>query len=288
MEREVGETCTVNLAFHSDEKRACCACGVIRAGSDLSACSKCKVYRYCNRDCQAKHWQAHKKTCRAPASVAVVPPLSELCPLATSRPEFEAGDPDLDKQYRYIVVSPLLPVNSEQEFWRTACGVDDDCELDLLTAHRGSTDTMTVQEKEQLSTLQDRFQWLSGVAVAGVPGYCADYNGTDLLAFLDCNSASNSDLSPNATAGYVLMKEDRACRGVVVFAAVTRETGSECAPDSSDKTSRTTISRRDILLLAEYSFALGKLGVVSSRVHFENIRRAESLAHLQSQSYTII
>lgn len=276
------------LAFHSEVNRACCSCGLI--GSKLSSCSKCKVYRYCSRECQSKHWKNHKKTCKAPSSSA--PPMQEICPLAIVRDDMEKDDSDLDEKYKYIVVSPL-PVKCQQDFWLTARGVNDDCELDTLLAYNGSVVSVTEEEQGQLSVLRERYQWPGGIFSAVVPGYSADWGGTDLYAFFSdsCTTevgATCQPLAPNATAGYALMKADTACRGVVVFAAKVRVGGSVALTSSCGESEAVRISRRDILLLAEYNFALGGLGTVSARVHFENIRRAESLAHLRSQSYTII
>ena len=266
------ETSSNIVKFHSDDRRVCCACG--RIDSDLSVCTKCKVYRYCNRDCQAKHWKVHKKSCKAQA---VIPLMATACNLATKRVEMEADDPDLDEPYRYIVVSPMPSVRSEQDFWRTARGVKNDQELDTLLRYSGSTDEMTDDEKAQRSVLEARYEWPNGMTFAVVPGYNSEYNDVDMYAFFDDLCAVNPEVSPNATAGYVLMKEDTACRGVVVFAAKTRVGNAQLE-----------LTRRDVLLLAEYNSALSSMGVVSSRIHFENIRRAESLAHLQSTKRTMI
>jgi hypothetical protein len=173
----------------------------------------------------------------------------------------------------------------------------------------------------QLVTLQQRYHWPAGVATAVVPGYSSDFNGCDLFAFFDERSASSGDLLPNAAAGYALMKPSSECRGVVVFAARTSGSGGSkedrgggdtsssesqrnpkskneneadsrcvneemCAQQSQQM--RRPLRRRDLLLLAEYNHALGGLGAVSPRVHFENIRRAESLLHLKTQSFTVI
>ena len=43
--------------------RNCEGCGVIRKG--LKKCGRCKVARYCSRECQSSHWKAHKKECKS-------------------------------------------------------------------------------------------------------------------------------------------------------------------------------------------------------------------------------
>jgi len=47
-------------------------------GEKLLVCSRCKVVRYCGRDCQVQHWKEHKKECKSmsslSASVTLGPP----------------------------------------------------------------------------------------------------------------------------------------------------------------------------------------------------------------------
>lgn len=43
------------------ENRICSYCTAIR--DDLKRCSRCQGVRYCNAECQTKHWPIHKKDC---------------------------------------------------------------------------------------------------------------------------------------------------------------------------------------------------------------------------------
>ena len=45
----------------SGEKQSCESCG--KTGENLPRCGKCRLVRYCNKTCQMKHWELHKKTC---------------------------------------------------------------------------------------------------------------------------------------------------------------------------------------------------------------------------------
>ena len=80
---DVAEMCRVHLQKtmkNEEEKRAsvasrgpCCTVCRRSAGESstegkivLRACSRCKVPRYCSRECQSKHWKfGHKKQCKA-------------------------------------------------------------------------------------------------------------------------------------------------------------------------------------------------------------------------------
>ena len=54
-------------------------------GGKLLVCSRCKVVRYCGRDCQVQHWKEHKKECVVLSSISGGVTLG-------SPSEFEIGD----------------------------------------------------------------------------------------------------------------------------------------------------------------------------------------------------
>jgi len=42
----------------------CVACGAAAGGTKLRTCSRCRLARYCGRDCQRAHWKLlHKNEC---------------------------------------------------------------------------------------------------------------------------------------------------------------------------------------------------------------------------------
>jgi TPR repeat protein len=52
-----------SLAGRRDVTSACCiGCG---ASSKLKTCSKCRVARFCDKECTARMWPAHKASCKA-------------------------------------------------------------------------------------------------------------------------------------------------------------------------------------------------------------------------------
>jgi hypothetical protein len=52
-----------HIRIASEERHKCAACSRFALG--LQACSRCDKVRYCDRDCQRKHWKVHKKLCVA-------------------------------------------------------------------------------------------------------------------------------------------------------------------------------------------------------------------------------
>jgi TPR repeat protein len=53
----------VSLAGRRDVTSACCVgCGALRK---LKTCSKCRVARFCDTECTARMWPAHKASCKA-------------------------------------------------------------------------------------------------------------------------------------------------------------------------------------------------------------------------------
>jgi len=67
----------------------CANCG--KEGSNLKACTACKLVKYCNRECQIAHRPQHKKECRKRAAelhdieLFKQPPPAEDCPICFIR-----------------------------------------------------------------------------------------------------------------------------------------------------------------------------------------------------------
>lgn len=43
--------------------QTCNACGDIKNEGQFKRCKQCKLARYCDKECQKKHWKTHKKLC---------------------------------------------------------------------------------------------------------------------------------------------------------------------------------------------------------------------------------
>ena len=70
-----------------NETAHCCAeCGV-QGGVSLKACKSCMQAKYCNAECQKKHWATHKTACKLRAAelrdeaLFKDPPAKEDCSL---------------------------------------------------------------------------------------------------------------------------------------------------------------------------------------------------------------
>ena len=71
----------------NDATANCCAeCGV-DGGVSLKICKSCMHVKYCNAECQRKHWPTHKKECKQRAAelrdeaLFKDPPAKEDCPI---------------------------------------------------------------------------------------------------------------------------------------------------------------------------------------------------------------
>lgn len=51
---------------HRSSREYRCAYCLHKAGAALKRCAKCKLVKYCSRDCQRKDWSDHKCECRVP------------------------------------------------------------------------------------------------------------------------------------------------------------------------------------------------------------------------------
>ena len=74
-----------NLSINNVILAICANCG--KDGSDLKACTACKMVKYCNQDCQIAHRPQHKKECKKHAAelhdekLFKKPPPHEDCPI---------------------------------------------------------------------------------------------------------------------------------------------------------------------------------------------------------------
>ncbi len=76
---------------------------------DLKFCSKCRVCKYCDEDCQGKHWKFHKADCKL-YQLANTPPLN-------SKPETTCNLPTPLKGESNSVKKSLLPSFPLARYW---------------------------------------------------------------------------------------------------------------------------------------------------------------------------
>jgi len=70
-EKYVGSCKVLYAEYVKTKENRCAACTT--ASDTLLCCSKCTVFRYCDRDCQRAHWKQHKVTCSSWAKPLTMP-----------------------------------------------------------------------------------------------------------------------------------------------------------------------------------------------------------------------
>ena len=83
----IADYCPMNNKHEGQRPIQCCAeCGE-EGGVSLKVCKPCMLVKYCNAECQRKHWSTHKKQCKLRAAelrdeaLFKDPPAKEDCPI---------------------------------------------------------------------------------------------------------------------------------------------------------------------------------------------------------------
>jgi hypothetical protein len=74
-------------------------CGSCQTSSTNAHCGRCKIVRYCSKECQRKHWKEHKLTCK---------PYATETPSALNTPRLQAATPHQHTAYGTPNVSPFM------------------------------------------------------------------------------------------------------------------------------------------------------------------------------------
>ena len=236
-------------------------CGKISCRKKLKTCSRCKVFVYCNRDCQLLHWKnGHRETCKAQKPL---PPVFSIT-------KFDFGnDPDLDTPYNFIVMNPWDPSRTGVELISSVEGFGGDCTYLNRVREAGSVLTLDTFILEGICS---QFNWPSGyVGTVSIPGFTSGYNGIHLRALCDDSFRNLADsLRPNHPAGILTMCGPYVARGIFVLFATSYDS-------ETDEYVATTLTRRGILAIMSHVTECGEMNAVPQRVHFENLSRAESV-----------
>jgi hypothetical protein len=174
----LGTGTSAENSFTTNQRR-CCNCSKILSFGAYFRCSKCQVFVYCDKECQAKHWKKeHKSTCKQQS--AVPPTRSECIP-----DKDDSEDPNLDVPYKYIVIKPMQNFKHKSEMFAAVVGSNEETGLELVR----ELDSETVDSPE-VQLLRDGFQtrhnWKS-IITSVVPGYGSRYDGFTLTAAHDEN-----------------------------------------------------------------------------------------------------
>eukprot|EP00121_Abeoforma_whisleri_P016316 Awhi_evm1s14976 len=97
----------------SSTSRCCGNCHTLLSMGQYKTCSRCSVYVYCNKECQANHWKKlHKNACKK------LVPQPKTGFDFNNFPKYKSISPaiteDLDELYDYILLRPYRKANSEE------------------------------------------------------------------------------------------------------------------------------------------------------------------------------
>ncbi|CUI16871.1 Methyltransferase domain-containing protein [Candidatus Protochlamydia naegleriophila] len=116
-----------SMQVYCQNEPACSCCS--KTDIKLQVCSKCQFAKYCNTDCQKKHWPVHKKVCQAwmPIGILVKKSLSKsnsIFPLIISQ-----------ASSRLTKVTPLLTELFNQKVQGEKWALDLGCGYGASTMH---------------------------------------------------------------------------------------------------------------------------------------------------------
>jgi hypothetical protein len=120
-------------------------CGHCQTSQTSAQCGRCKVTRYCSKECQRKHWKEHKLTCvpytpQEPGHMSVL-----------NTPRLQHTSPPQHTAYGTPTVSPLLQPASNPSF-QPSFHMGADFELyDEEEEEEGSSDS----ENDHFSSAED-------------------------------------------------------------------------------------------------------------------------------------
>lgn len=274
-----------NRTMESGNGRVCAGCYQI--GQSLLCCTRCKAYCYCNKTCQTAHWKLiHRKTCKPQD---IIPP-KEIESFEKFNIDLNWND-SLDIRYNYIVLKPCKSITDlKQNIDTLIVGCDDDdlenyiSSLSKRDSSRSDNNSGNISNDTTAAStdnieaqlrIQNRYEWINGINSTTLPGYSMDYNGVNkMVAYHDAYTLTATSLDYTLTGTYTIMSGR--CHGNVVITCRNSDEGM------------IPISRQEVLTIIVHNYACSELNTVSSRVHFENIRRNEAKLMLHKQGYNIL
>lgn len=252
--------------------RNCNNCSKSLAIGQYFKCSRCGVYVYCGRECQATHWKkGHRGACqqsKKPIGFDDIP---------MNIPRDGSDDADMDVKYKYIVVYPDGgKKHTREDLFALTKGFQTDPDFDVLFNYDESKSPSIANTARE--NIRKRFNFPTDIGSSVMPGFSLEYNGIILRAYHDDCFATElgASLAVNSIVGLCLVADPGTVRGIFIFVASYGET--------EEKT--VLFTRRDIVSLAHYTQRCLALNTLPDRVRFENIRRAELTRVLGSRGFS--
>ena len=239
----------------SDVNKLCAGC---EKASAHFVCGRCHCTRYCKRECQRTHWSVHKKHCSCDPLFKLVignnnDDSSNNITLPTYRPYTEE-ERVLHKAY-ILQTGELIGVKIDD---RDGC-----CQLTTAADDNIVSLVDGVGDQGKEKQLMALMGWTS-IGTEVVMGYSCEDSVIYRCLFDDCFS-SRMDLEANHLAPTLVNAAEKKCGGKFIVQKYSSDRKEELI----------AFPKSEIVDIMVWRVFLGRMGLISSRMYRENMRRCE-------------